>query len=432
MCNLEDIIPEEVKQIILGGLLGDSYITKNREHQNRGFSFSHSIKQEDYFNFKKKLLGNMFNQHKNHIGGFSKTVILRGNSIHCSSISEFITNNCLENERKKVTKKWTDKMNPLAIAIWYMDDGSCNFPNTQRPRAVFHCNAYDIEEVKILSEKLLEFGVENKINYYKNNNGTGKKYPQINLSSDGTEKLFDLIFPYVPKSMKYKLNKRYEQFPCVYENHVFKQSLGLLKTEVTNVSDKLPKKCSGGVQPDYEYDIRVKDNSNYFTNKILVHNTNVSILIQEGAVTAVFNRTERIPFINKGKKWLIEGILNSKERGYLEFLGDGQHFGELIGEKVNGNPYKIKGHLWIPFSGFCQKHLKYKCWGKYPKTFESISEWFKELMPLYTSMKGDRSGFVEGIVFTNPDGRMAKLRRDMFEWFKGERHKVEKTKEVNK
>ncbi len=43
-------------------------------------------------------------------------------------------------------------------------------------------------------------------------------------------------------------------------------------------------------------------------------------------------------------------------------------------------------------------------------------------MPLYTSMKGDREGFVEGIVFTHPDGRMAKLRRDMFDWFKGRRH----------
>ncbi|MCK5149693.1 hypothetical protein KAJ87_02100 [Candidatus Pacearchaeota archaeon] len=148
-----------------------------------------------------------------------------------------------------------------------------------------------------------------------------------------------------------------------------------------------------------------------------LHGTNVSILIQEGTVIAVFNRTERIPFINKGKKWLIEGILNSKERGYLEFLGDGQHFGELIGPRVNGNPYKLEEHLWIPFSGFCQKHLKFKSWGKYPKDFKTISEWFKELLPLYSCMKGNKEGFIEGIVFTHPDGRMAKLRKDMFEWY---------------
>ncbi len=158
-----------------------------------------------------------------------------------------------------------------------------------------------------------------------------------------------------------------------------------------------------------------------------LHGTNVSIVIQEGTVTQIYNRTERIPFITKSKSWVIKGILNSKERGYIDNLGDGQHFGELIGPKVNGNPYNLTEHIWIPFSTFGQKHLKYKSWGKYPKDFNTISSWFKELIPLYASMvhgeEGRTKGFVEGIVFTHPDGRMAKLRRDMFDWFEGPRHK---------
>jgi hypothetical protein len=157
-----------------------------------------------------------------------------------------------------------------------------------------------------------------------------------------------------------------------------------------------------------------------------LHGTNVSICIQDGTIVAVYNRTERIPFFNKGKKHIIEGVLNSYERGYMELLLDGQHFGELIGPKVNGNPYKLKEHLWIPFETFCQKHLRYKSWGKYPKDFETISNWFKELIPLYACMVqgegGRKTGFVEGIVFTHPDGRMAKLRKDMFPWYKGRRH----------
>ena len=31
-------------------------------------------------------------------------------------------------------------------------------------------------------------------------------------------------------------------------------------------------------------------------------------------------------------------------------------------------------------------------------------------------------GFCEGVVFTHPDGRMAKLRKDMFPWYTGKRH----------
>ena len=76
----------------------------------------------------------------------------------------------------------------------------------------------------------------------------------------------------------------------------------------------------------------------------------------------------------------------------------------------------------LDFLQFCQKHLKYKSWGKYPKDFETISNWFKELMPLYSKMKNNGTEYVEGIVFTNPDGRMAKIRSDMFDWYKGAKH----------
>ncbi len=161
-----------------------------------------------------------------------------------------------------------------------------------------------------------------------------------------------------------------------------------------------------------------------------LHGTNVSVVIEEGQVMSIWNRTARIPFINKGKAHISMGILVSKQRGYLE-LPDGQWFGEVIGPKVNGNPHKIAEHRWIPFSTYAQKHLRYKSWGKYPKDFETISEWFKELIPLYgwknhgkeACDKDPKLAFVEGIVFTHPDGRMAKLRGDMFDWWKKPRHK---------
>ncbi len=152
-----------------------------------------------------------------------------------------------------------------------------------------------------------------------------------------------------------------------------------------------------------------------------LHGTNVSIIIESGMITSIWNRKNRIPFFCKGKRYIIEGILNSFERGYCE-LPDGQWFGELIGPKVNKNKYNLEKNLWIPFKTYGKNHLMYKSWGKYPKTFETISEWFKELMPLYNIKRGYKEGFVEGIVFTHPDGRMAKLRIDMFDWFKGRRH----------
>ena len=149
-----------------------------------------------------------------------------------------------------------------------------------------------------------------------------------------------------------------------------------------------------------------------------LHGTNVSLVIEDKVITSIYNRTERIPFFNKGKIWIVEGVIEAFKRGYCD-LPDGQHFGELIGPRVNGNPYNLDKPVWIPFATYAKNHLAYKSWGKYPKDFETISNWFKELMPLYYWRKHGREApnpYVEGAVFTHPDGRMCKLRKDMFSW----------------
>ena len=153
--------------------------------------------------------------------------------------------------------------------------------------------------------------------------------------------------------------------------------------------------------------------------------TNVSVIIKGGHITAVFNRKNRVPAFNTSKDFITRGLLNSMDRGYLN-LEDGQWYGELVGPKVQGNPYKLDEHLWIPFQRYSWKHLKYKSWGKYPKTFESINKWFKDgLIPLFYSNihgvdfdKARENCTPEGIMFTDPDTKkMAKLRYDMFDWY---------------
>lgn len=162
-----------------------------------------------------------------------------------------------------------------------------------------------------------------------------------------------------------------------------------------------------------------------------LHGTNVSILIEDGQITGVWNRKNRVREFSddRGDQYIIKGLLESINRGYIDRLPDGQHFGELIGEKFAENPYDIEGHIWMPFSWLKDK-CSYKSWGDYPKDYETISKWFKDdLIPMFyarwhgMSFEDDlEEGFVEGIVFYHPDGRKAKLRRDMFDWYEGERH----------
>lgn len=153
--------------------------------------------------------------------------------------------------------------------------------------------------------------------------------------------------------------------------------------------------------------------------------TNVSIIIKNSKIIRVFNRLNEVELDIWSRNSIIESVKNSYHKGYCN-LPDGQHFGETVGIGINGNPYELDTQLWLPFNTYCANYLTYKSWGKYPKDFDTISSWFQnDLLPLFYMKRhyGNREGFVEGVVFHHPDGRMAKLRVDMFDWFQGEKHK---------
>lgn len=182
------------------------------------------------------------------------------------------------------------------------------------------------------------------------------------------------------------------------------------------------------IEEGYEWVFNDDENEVLATEKL--DGTDVSIIIENGKITRIFNRTNEIPFFNKGKKWITEAVLNSYERGYCDF-SDGQYFGEVIGPRVNGNPYKLDKHLWIPFETYCREHLAYKSWHKYPKTFENIGKWFSTpvseggIFSLFLRKRGIEKK-PEGIVFHNiKTGQMAKLRLDMFKDFEGKRNEKE-------
>lgn len=175
------------------------------------------------------------------------------------------------------------------------------------------------------------------------------------------------------------------------------------------------------------YEWCFEDNDVIVSEKI--NGSNCSCVIQEGAIISIWNRTERIPFINKPKWWIIEGMLEAKKRDWLD-LPDGQHFGELCGPLVNSNPLKLDKHLFIPFERVMHKHFYYKSWGKYPRDFKTVTNWLLApikdggIFSLWHRNKNKGAEVKpEGIVFYNPKtSQRAKLRLDMIKEFKGESH----------
>jgi len=173
------------------------------------------------------------------------------------------------------------------------------------------------------------------------------------------------------------------------------------------------------IDPDYQW---VFDESKVKAIEKL-DGTNVSVVVEKGEVTQIYNRKTRISFWSGSP--IIQCLLNSAEKKWLRFK-DGQYFGEAIGEKIQANPLNLKKRMWMPYE-LAESKLMYTSFYEHDRTFENWSSWFKDylfsLMARKYAVDKDKKVFAEGVVFYHPDGiRMAKLRRDMFDWYLGKRH----------
>ncbi len=180
------------------------------------------------------------------------------------------------------------------------------------------------------------------------------------------------------------------------------------------------------INPDYEW---VFDDPDTFAVEKL-NGTNLKILTVVGRLTAVQNRKNVIDPLQviKGQSHLLEGIFQSIGKGYVE--KDGEQTGELIGPKLQGNPYELITHLWYPFEKAI-KHLRYNSFDEHERSFENWSSWFKNyLYSRFTTKRGNSKIMAEGIVLYNlkrkEEGKTwrAKLRRDMFPWYYEDKIKV--------
>ena len=172
------------------------------------------------------------------------------------------------------------------------------------------------------------------------------------------------------------------------------------------------------INPGYEWVF--EDSETIAVEKL--DGTNIKLLTEDGRLKHIQNRKNVIDPLQiiKGKTFLLEGVFQSIGKGYVE--KDGEQSGELIGPKLQGNPYDLNVHLWYPFSKAI-KHLSYRSFYEHERTFENWSIWFKDyLMSRFATKIGKKDIMAEGIVFYNlkrkSEGKiyMAKLRRNMFEW----------------
>ncbi len=191
------LVGQEEHDMILGSLLGDSSI-RQRE-KNSCFRFSHSIKQKEYACFKKEILNDFniseFREVKRKIcDSFIHAVDF---STKTHSVFNYYRNLFYKNGRKVVTREILEQLNPRSLAYWICDDGS--YDNTQG-YIVICTNSYTLEEHNLMKDFFnKKFGLNPTIGF------RDGKYYFLRFKQDDSKKLIEIIRPFVPESMKYKI-----------------------------------------------------------------------------------------------------------------------------------------------------------------------------------------------------------------------------------
>jgi uracil-DNA glycosylase family 4 len=187
------------RDVVCGTVLGDGCLQGASSH----LTFSHSHRQESYARFKSKLLAELtMNLEERQVaavvGGDRSYRVIHARSLAHRSLR--VLRHDFYRPHKVVPPWLADKLNPRMLAFWFMDDGYTRIrPGGRRPLAEIATNAFSDADLQVLIMGLRRLGLPAKASR-----------SRLYFDVPTTERLSEMIAPYVPESMRYKLNPEIE------------------------------------------------------------------------------------------------------------------------------------------------------------------------------------------------------------------------------
>jgi hypothetical protein len=206
MISLKKEIKLTSKQraFIFGSMLGDATMRVGIKAKNANFKIDHCLEQKEYVFWKYKILKNLvltpprlsYRTTKEGIR-YKKSWWFRTlrHPVLTEIYNQFYTKDSYRCGRKIVPNLVFENINSFIMAIWVMDDGSYN-----QEKIDISTYSFTLQEIK----RLL-FIIKKKFKitmlFYKDRD---KGY-RIYCNKKETKKLVDLIYPYIIKTMRYKI-----------------------------------------------------------------------------------------------------------------------------------------------------------------------------------------------------------------------------------
>jgi recombination protein RecA len=259
-------LSDQQMQVILGSLMGDGNLSPNRRGRSgTRFRLGHGAKQVSYLDWKVSLLGNI---------ECARTVNAKGAAFAdftpLPELGELHDVVYFGDGKKHLTWDYLKALTPLALAVWYMDDGSF----TLRSKGLQERTLGGSGRIEICVEAMSSGSRERLVQYLRDSHrldvrlrlaGSAQKAVLV-FSTAATERFQKLIAPYVHPSMEYKLLPRFRQQFSV-EPEFAEPELRLQPARILDIHVK-PRARSMN-----RFDIEVEGNHNYFVDGVMVHNS---------------------------------------------------------------------------------------------------------------------------------------------------------------
>lgn len=187
--GMPPVFSKNIREVIFGTLLGDASLCLAGNCKYRKLQICHCPKQKDYLIWFCDKLKEI------KISKITETRDKWGTlSIYTPPHPEFnsIYKICYPSGIKQITHEWLKELTPLSIAIWFMDDGG-----SQYFYKIATCSFSMKSCTMIKNHFKSKWGIETKI--------SNNDYPRLSFDKNNTNKLKELIKPYIIPAMQYKL-----------------------------------------------------------------------------------------------------------------------------------------------------------------------------------------------------------------------------------
>jgi len=194
-------LPKEAREMLFGSLFGDAGVYKSSGSRHYHLMICHSPKQKEYMEWKEgylKLLSTGVKQatHYHRIRKKEYTTLTLRTTNH--SYFTRLRKIFYPYGKKIIRRKLLNKLTPLGLATWFMDDGYGCENNRNYPQLYICLCSYCQSDCQIVKSYFKDnLGIDTKVH--------GGNYPKLYFNKPNASKLIEIIKPYIIPSMQYKL-----------------------------------------------------------------------------------------------------------------------------------------------------------------------------------------------------------------------------------